>query len=63
MLRRCPDRDLQPADRPREHRWGTATVEEFEALAAEVSGVDLTGFFQAWLVDRRRPDASAENGF
>ena len=46
-----------------QHRWGTATVEEFEVLAAEVSGVDLTGFFQAWLVDRRRPDASAENGF
>jgi len=46
-----------------QHRWGTATLEEFQALAEQVSGEDLTGFFQAWLVDQGRPAASAENGF
>jgi aminopeptidase N len=45
-----------------QRRWGTATVEEFQALAEHVSGMDLEAFFQAWLSDRRRPDRTAENG-
>ncbi len=45
-----------------QRRWGTATVEEFETLAEQVSGEDLTTFFQAWLMDRRRPARTAENG-
>ncbi|WP_426244038.1 M1 family metallopeptidase [Nocardioides sp. LHG3406-4] len=36
--------------------------EQFEALAAQVSGEDLTGFFQAWLRDRAKPAKTADNG-
>ena len=32
---------------------GNGTTEEFQALAEQVSGEDLDGFFTAWLVDRR----------
>lgn len=32
----------------REHRYGNASWPQFEALAAKVSGKDLTGFFGAW---------------
>jgi aminopeptidase N len=46
-----------------QRRWGTATVADFEALAEQVSGEDLSAFFQAWLVDRRRPDPTTEHGF
>lgn len=46
----------------REHRWGNATIEQFEALAEQVSGQDLDSFFRAWLVDRQRPAATAANG-
>lgn len=41
---------------------GNATSEEFEALAAQVSGQDLTGFFTAWLRTGAKPAATAENG-
>ena len=41
---------------------GNATSEEFEALAEQVSGEDLGGFFTAWLRARTKPDATVENG-
>jgi aminopeptidase N len=41
---------------------GNGTSEEFEALAAQVSGQDLAGFFQAWLREPTRPAATEENG-
>jgi aminopeptidase N len=46
-----------------ERRYGNGTVPEFEALAASVSGQDLTSFFDAWLHQRTVPAKTAENGF
>ncbi|MFN8099918.1 MAG: M1 family metallopeptidase [Dermatophilaceae bacterium] len=43
-------------------KGGNGTVEEFEALATKISGQNLGGFFQHWLVDRRKPAQTAENG-
>jgi aminopeptidase N len=42
---------------------GTGDTEEFEALADQVSGQDLSAFFQAWLFDTGRPAHTADNGF
>jgi aminopeptidase N len=44
------------------HRHRHGTTEQFEALAAQVSGQDLTSFFDAWLHQPTRPAASAANG-
>jgi len=41
---------------------GNGTSEEFEALAAQVSGQDLTGFFTAWLRTPAKPAETADNG-
>lgn len=41
---------------------GNGSSEEFEALAAQVSGQDLTGFFTAWLRTPAKPAATADNG-
>ena len=41
---------------------GNGTSEEFEALAAQVSGQDLTGFFTAWLRTPAKPAVTADNG-
>jgi aminopeptidase N len=41
---------------------GNGTVEQFQELAEQVSGLDLGGFFQAWLVDGTRPAHTVENG-
>ncbi|WP_165807144.1 M1 family metallopeptidase [Nocardioides currus] len=41
---------------------GNGTSEEFEALAAQVSGQDLTGFFTAWLRTPTKPAKTADNG-
>jgi aminopeptidase N len=38
-----------------EHRYGSATIKEFIALAEEVSGRDLDPFFQRWLYRRGKP--------
>jgi aminopeptidase N len=46
----------------REQRGGNGSSEEFEALAARVSGEDLTGFFTAWLRTASKPAATADNG-
>jgi aminopeptidase N len=43
-------------------RGGNGSSEEFRALASQVSGQDLDGFFDAWLSTSARPDRTAENG-
>ncbi|HQR81177.1 MAG TPA: M1 family metallopeptidase, partial [Actinomycetota bacterium] len=45
-----------------QNRWGTVTVEQFEALAEQVAGQDLSAFFQAWLMDQGRPAWTPANG-
>ena len=45
-----------------DRRGGNGSTEQFIALAELVSGEDLAGFFQAWLVDRSRPARTAANG-
>jgi aminopeptidase N len=44
------------------HSRGNGSTEDFTALATAVSGQDLTGFFDAWLVSPTRPDDTVENG-
>lgn len=46
----------------RDHRYGTATVPQFDALAERVSGERLDGFFQAWLRAPRPPAETRANG-
>ncbi|GAB2880410.1 M1 family metallopeptidase [Myroides odoratimimus subsp. xuanwuensis] len=43
-------------------RLGNGSVDDFEALAAEISGEDLDGFFDAWLRGSTRPARTAANG-
>src|SRR6201996_8973408 len=38
-----------------EHRYGHGDIEEFIALANQVSGEHLRGFFQRWLFERGKP--------
>jgi aminopeptidase N len=38
-----------------EHRNGTATTEEFIALSEQISGQDLSNFFQVWLYTPEKP--------
>jgi aminopeptidase N len=45
-----------------EFRYGNGSTPAFHALAEEVSGQDLDGFFRAWLFERSRPAETAENG-
>jgi aminopeptidase N len=42
---------------------GNGSVEDFRALAASVSGQDLDGFFDTWLLGTTRPARTAANGF
>src|SRR5690606_9758584 len=44
------------------HGGSHASSAQFEALAEELSGVDLDGFFEAWLRTPTRPDRTVENG-
>jgi aminopeptidase N len=44
------------------HRHGHGTTEQFEALAAQVSGQDLTSFFDAWVHQDTKPGLTADNG-
>jgi aminopeptidase N len=37
------------------HRDGTATTADFERLASEISGRDLSGFFKGWLYGEKTP--------
>nr|WP_253945104.1 M1 family metallopeptidase [Nocardioides sp. zg-DK7169] len=46
-----------------ERAQGHGTTEEFVALAEQVSGEDLDGFFEAWLRAPRPPARTAANGF
>jgi aminopeptidase N len=41
-----------------EHRYGSADIGEFVALAEEVSGRDLSGFFHRWLYQPGKPGGS-----
>ena len=43
----------------RHHGRGHGTTGQFEALAEQVSGEDLTSFFDAWLVQPVKPAATA----
>ena len=45
-----------------QHAYGNATVEQFEALAEQVSGQDLGAFFTAWLQTGSKPAKTAANG-
>jgi aminopeptidase N len=45
-----------------ERAGGHGTTPEFEALAEEVSGLELDGFFDAWLHTGSKPADTAENG-
>jgi aminopeptidase N len=45
-----------------EHAGGHGTTHEFEALAEEVSGADLNGFFEAWLRTASKPASTRDNG-
>jgi aminopeptidase N len=38
-----------------QHRYGTATTEEFIALSEQISGQDLSNFFQVWLYTPEKP--------
>ena len=41
---------------------GNGSTEDFHALAEEVSGEDLDGFFDAWLVSGDKPADTVANG-
>ncbi|GIF64067.1 peptidase [Asanoa ishikariensis] len=45
------------------HRHGNADSADFTAISTNLSGQNLTSFFQAWLYDARRPDPTVDNGF
>ncbi len=45
-----------------EQGGGNGSTEEFEEVAARVSGQDLTAFFTAWLRATERPAKTADNG-
>lgn len=38
-----------------QHKYGTATTEEFTALSEQISGLDLSNFFQVWLYTPGKP--------
>ena len=46
----------------REQRGGNGASEEFEEVAARVSGQDLSAFFTAWLRTPAKPAKTADNG-
>jgi aminopeptidase N len=46
-----------------QYRYGTASSDDFVALAEQESGEDLGSFFDAWLYSSERPSATRANGF
>jgi aminopeptidase N len=44
------------------HEDGNATTGQFEAMAEQVSGEQLDGFFDAWIHSTTRPERTADNG-
>jgi aminopeptidase N len=45
-----------------QRRYGNGSIPAFQALAASVSGQDLTSFFDAWLHQKSPPAKTAANG-
>jgi len=45
-----------------QHHNGNGSIAQFRALAEQISGDDLDGFFQAWLFTATKPKATADNG-
>jgi aminopeptidase N len=43
------------------HRHGTATTPQFIALSEQVSGKELSAFFQDWLYDADKPEITPAN--
>jgi aminopeptidase N len=41
--------------RTEQHKYGTATTEEFIDLSEQISGLDLSNFFQVWLYTPGKP--------
>ena len=64
LRRRIGEADLAAllAEWVSRNRGGHGTGEELRALAEEVSGEELDGFFQHWLDDTGKPADTAENG-
>jgi aminopeptidase N len=44
------------------HRYGHGSTDSFEKLAEQVSGQDLTAFFDGWVRQPGRPAATVANG-
>jgi aminopeptidase N len=44
------------------NRGGNGSTEQFRAMAEQVSGESLDGFFDAWITARTRPARTAANG-
>jgi len=64
LRHRIGDADFWPLLRTwaSQRRNGNGSVRDFTALAEQVSGEDLGGFFKAWLFTRAKPAATADNG-
>jgi aminopeptidase N len=45
-----------------DHKGGNGTTEQFQALAEQVSGQDLSGFFDAWFHSASKPADTVANG-
>lgn len=45
-----------------DHRGGNGSTQQFQALADDISGTDLTGFFDAWIHSTTKPADTAANG-
>jgi aminopeptidase N len=46
----------------KQNRYGNGSTDSFEALAEEVSGQDLTSFFDTWVRQSGKPAETPENG-
>ena len=46
-----------------QHRYSHGSVQQYIALAEEVSGQDLGAFFDTWLFTPTKPAATQANGF
>jgi aminopeptidase N len=45
-----------------DHKGGNGSTEQFQALAEDISGLDLGGFFDAWVHSTSKPANTAANG-
>ena len=46
-----------------EHKYANGSIGEFIELSEQLSGENLSGFYQAWLYARKAPAPTADNGF